>query len=127
MSADVSEPTVELRVVVVAVVLVWLLWLVLVPLRFLIAGRGLAPIIVAPWLAGYPHWIPGDFSTMGPGLGSGLTGWTLQHPILTARILVRRARQQAKQAWTVSGLRLAAHTWLELETRPPTHDGAPTQ
>lgn len=124
MHTDAAEPVVEVRVVVFAVVLIWVLWLVLVPLRFLFVGRGLAPIIVAPWLVSYPHWISGDFSTMAPGFGSGLTGWTLQHPILTARILVRRARQQAKQAWTVSGLRLAAHTWLELETRPP--PGSPT-
>ena len=93
-------------------------WLFLVPARTLLLSRGWAPVVVAPWLASLPHWVPGEPLGMGPGLGTGLTGWTLQHPLVTARLVAERVHRRAAGSKTATAIRTAFHEWWELESQP---------
>jgi hypothetical protein len=121
-----SDTPVEWWRVMIAAVLIGLFWLLLVPARTILMSRGWSPVVVAPWLASFPHWLPGEPLGLGPGFGTGLTGWTLQHPVLTVRLVAERVHRRAAGSMTVTAVRVAFHEWWDLESKPSVRPGVPT-
>lgn len=116
--SEAAPPVVDWWEVFVVTLLICAFWLFLVPARTILMSRGWAPVVVAPWLASLPHWVPGEPLGMGPGLGTGLSGWTLQHPLLTARVVAERVHRRATGSKTATAVRAAFHEWWELESKP---------
>jgi hypothetical protein len=119
-----ADPALDWWRVLITAILIGAFWVLLVPARTILMSRGWAPVVVAPWLASFPHWVPGEPLGLGPGFGTGLTGWTLQHPVLTVRLVAKRLHQRAAGSMTITAVRVAFHEWWELESKPPTQSGA---